>query len=99
MVTDILNRETKTIEFAFIFSQKMQTNGWDMYSVFASEWIGNIPDELEKIKNEMDQLVDIKISDITHNNDSSIILESQKPISFEIDNKVFFWNLGQIRFP
>jgi len=47
MVTDILNYETKTIEFAFIFSQRMQTNGWDMYAVYASEWIGNQPTELD----------------------------------------------------
>jgi hypothetical protein len=99
MVADILNRETKTIEFAFIFSQKMQTNGWDMYAVFASEWIGNVPNELEKIKENMDQLVNTKMTEMMHRNDSLEIIESQKPISFEMDDKVFFWNPGQIRFP
>lgn len=99
MVTDILNRETKIIEFAFIFSQKMQTNGWDMHAVFASEWIGKIPNELEKIKGKMDQLVNTKMAELIRKNDSLKIIESQKPISFEIDNKVFFWNPGQIRFP
>jgi len=60
MVTDILNYETKTIEFAFIFSQRMQTNGWDMYAVFASEWIGiNQPNWMD-LKSELDKLVKSK---------------------------------------
>ena len=99
MVTDILNRETKTIEFAFIFSQIMQTNGWNMISIFRSEWIGNFPNEIEKIKDEIDDLVNIKMSEMIIKNDCSSISKSQKPISFEIDNKVFFWNPGQIKFP
>lgn len=99
MVTDILTRETKIIEFAFILSQSMQTNGWDMYAVFASEWIGDIPDELENVKSELDQLVKTKMTEMMYKNDSLDIIESQKPISFELDDKVFFWNPGQIRFP
>jgi hypothetical protein len=99
MVTDILNYETKTIEFAFIFSQRMQTNGWDMYAVYASEWIGNQPTELDGLKSELDKLVNQKMTEMVHKNDSSNIIESQKPISFEIDNKIFFWNPGQLNFP
>lgn len=99
MVMDILDRETQTIEFAFIFSQKMQTNGWDMYATFLSEWIGNIPIKLEQIKNEMDELVNNKMSEMMNINNSIVIMESQKPISFEINNKIFFWNPGQIKFP
>ena len=81
MVTDILNRETKTIEFAFIFSQIMQTNGWNMISIFRSEWIGNFPNEIEKIKDEIDDLVNIKMSEMIIKNDCSSISKSQKPIS------------------
>lgn len=99
MVTDILNRETRTIQFAFIFSQKMQTNGWDMYAVFVGEWIGNIPVRLAEVKNKMDELVNTKMAQMMHSNDSELFIESQKPISFEIDNKIFFWNPGQIKFP
>lgn len=99
MVTDILNRETKTIKFAFIFSQKMQTNGWDMYAVFVSEWIGNIPIKLAEIKNKMDELVNSKMSEMMRSNSINEIIESQKPISFEVNNKIFFWNPGQLKFP
>ncbi|MCL9807168.1 hypothetical protein NAT51_16665 [Flavobacterium amniphilum] len=99
MVVDILNRETQTIEFAYIFSQKMQTNGWDMYAIFMGEWIGNIPIKLEEIKNKMDELVNIKMTEMMHSNNSIATIESQKPISFEMDNKIFFWNPGQIKFP
>ncbi|WP_281337067.1 hypothetical protein [Flavobacterium eburneipallidum] len=99
MVADILNNETKTIEFAFLFSQKMQTNGWNMDSVFLSEWVGNVPNEILKLKDEMDELVEIKMIEMVRENNSSKTIESQKPISFEIDNKVFFWNPGQMKFP
>ncbi len=99
MVTDILNNETKTIEFALIFSQRMQTNGWDMYAVFASEWVGNQPIELDRLKSELDKLVNKRMTEMMQKNDSSNIIESQKPISFEIDNKVFYWNPGQLKFP
>lgn len=99
MVTDILNNETKTIEFALIFSQRMQTNGWDMYAVFASEWVGNQPVELDGLKSELDKLVNQRMTEMMHNNDSSNIIESQKPISFERDNKVFYWNPGRLKFP
>jgi hypothetical protein len=99
MVTDILNRETQRIEFAFIFSQKMQTNGWEMYAIFISEWIGNIPTKLAEVKNKMDELVNSKMTEMMHSNDSIEFMESQKPISFEINNKIFFWNPGQIKFP
>lgn len=99
MVADILNNETKTIEFAFIFSQKMQTNGWNMDYVFLSEWVGNVPNEILKLKDEMDELVEIKMIEMVRENNSSKTIESQKPISFEIDNKVFFWNPGQMKFP
>ncbi|PXX30626.1 hypothetical protein [Arenibacter sp. ARW7G5Y1] len=99
MVSDILINDTKTIEFAFIFSQRMQSNGWDMYAVFASEWIGNYPLEIQELKSELDKLVNQKMTEMMRKNDRSNIIESQKPISFEIDNKVFFWNPGQLRFP
>jgi len=99
MATDILNNETKTIEFALIFSQRMQSNGWSMYAVFASEWIGNQPAELDGLKSELDKLVNRRMTEMMLKNDSSNIIESQKPISFEIDNKVFYWNPGQLSFP
>jgi hypothetical protein len=99
MTTDILNNETKTIEFAFIFSQRMQTNGWNMNAVFVSEWIGHKPEELNELKSRLDELVNNKMTELICKNDSSNIIESQKPISFEIDNKVFYWNPGQLDFP
>lgn len=99
MVTDILFNETKTIEFAFILSQRMQTNGWDMYTLFEREWIGNVPKEIEGLKHEMDQLINTKMTEMMKFNDSQQIIESQHPISFELNNKVFYWNPGQISFP
>ena len=99
MATDILNNETKTIKFSLIFSQRMQTNGWGMYAVFESEWIGKQPVELNGLKSELDKLVNQRMTEMMHKNDSLNIIESQKPISFEIDNKVFYWNPGQIKFP
>lgn len=99
MVIDILNRETKTIEFAFIFSQKTQTNGWNMNSVFVSEWIGIVPNEIKKIKSKFDEIVNMKMSEMIIKNNAPKIIESQKPISFEINNKIFYWNPEQIKFP
>ncbi|WP_310557679.1 hypothetical protein [Flavobacterium sp.] len=99
MVKDILDRETITIEFAFIYTQKMQTNGWNMTSVFISEWLGKVPKEIEDIKREFDEIINIKMSEMITKNNSKNVLESQKPISFEINDKIFFWNPGQIKFP
>ncbi len=90
MVADILKRETKTIDFAFIFSQRMQTNGWNMDSYYASEWIGIIPNEIRNIKSKFDDLINNKMTEMMTKNNSSTILESQKPISFIIDEKIFF---------
>lgn len=99
MVTDILNNETKTIEFAFILSQKTQTNGWNMNSFFESEWLGDQPHELNKLKSELDKLINHKLTEMIHKNNSTEIIEYQKPISFEMNNKVFYWNPGQLIFP
>jgi len=99
MVANILTRETLTIQFAFVFSQRMQTNGWDMYAVFASEWIGNVPHEMEQLKGEMDKIVNQRMTEMIFKNDSINIIDSQHPISFEIEDKIFYWNPGQLKFP
>lgn len=99
MVTDILDRNTDTIEFAFVFSQQMQTNGWNMYANFPNDWVGNVPNRIMKLQEHVGTLVNKKMSEmmVFSNNQQSI--ESLCPISFERNNKVFYWNPGQLKFP
>lgn len=99
MVQDVLQHDTKTIEFALVFSQQMQTNGWDMYVNFFNEWVGNVPDRIKRIQESVGDLVNKKMTEMMRLNNSQQTIESQRPISFELNNKVFYWNPGQLRFP
>lgn len=99
MVADILERNTDTIEFAFVFSQQMQTNGWNMYANFLIDWVGNVPDRIMKLHEHIGKLVNKKMSEMMVFNNSEHSIESQCPISFELNNKVFYWNPGQLKLP
>jgi hypothetical protein len=99
MVQDILQREKDNIEFAMVFSQQMQTNGWDMYANFFNEWIGNVPDRIKSIQEHVADIVNKKMTDMMSLNKNPQNIESQHPISFQLNNKVFYWNPGQLKFP
>jgi len=99
MVDDIIEDETEIIEFAFIFQQRMQTNGWKLYSLFSCEWSGEVPERMRELGSMMNNLIDVKMSEMMVSNNCEKYIESQEPISFEIDNKIFFWNPGSLSFP
>jgi len=97
MVEHILKNNTRTIESAIIVTQKMQTNGFEAYLTFESDCLGKPNILLNNINAELNKMIDEKMTSLITKNNSKTIVDSQKPISFEIDNKIFYWNPGQIQ--
>ncbi len=99
IVKNILNNR-KTIEFVFILSQKMQSNGFDAISVFPVDFIGRVPETInELIRKGVNDLIDRKMTEMVlgYGMTKDIHIESQHPISFQLENKIFYWNPGMIK--
>lgn len=94
MVTHILNHQTKTITFAFVFSQVAQSNGFDTVANFCGNFIGDIPDEVLPLKNKVFELIESKMTDLVQFGNQELTIPSQHPISFHLNNKIFYWNPG-----
>jgi hypothetical protein len=99
IVSDILARETKFIKFAFVFSQIMQTNGWEMYAVFQPDFIGIVPDPVRQIADKLRELVDDKMTEMMRSNPEISAVDSLTPISFYNSGKIFYWNPGRLKYP
>lgn len=96
MVQDILTRRTRTVEFAFLFSQVTQTNGFDTVAVFPCEFIGAVPDIVRPITEKVKALIEEKMTLMVTNPSRLQLLASQEPISFEKNGKIFYWNPGPL---
>ena len=96
LVADLLERRTKTVEFAFVFSQVMQGNGFDEYAIFKGEFIGNVPDAVKFLQQRVNDLVEQKMTDLIRDPAKLLPLAEQRPISFEQKGKIFYWNPGQV---
>jgi hypothetical protein len=96
MLENILARHTKTIEFAFVFSQITQGNGFDNYATFYSEFVGNVPEEIKILKEKVDELVEAKMSAMIIDPVQGLTLAEQQPISFYKNGKIFYWNPGPV---
>ncbi len=88
---------TQTIDFAFIFTQIMQGTWSDAYAVYGREFLGNIPMDAELLKKNVDDLVNFKMSQMMQGIKFESIIDSMKPISFQENNKIFYWNPGRIQ--
>jgi len=95
-VQGILDNNTRTIEFAFIFSQRMQTNGFDTYAVFPSGFIGRVPDEIRILESETDKMVEAKMTQLMQDLLNVNAIVSMHPISFLQNGKIFYWHPGKI---
>ena len=87
---------TKTVEFAFIFSQNMHGSWFDLYANYASEFVGATPTDGEELNKKVKALVDAKMTDMVRGKQFDSIIDSMHPISFEANNRIFFWNPGRI---
>lgn len=70
-----------------------------MYANFFNEWIGDVPEKVKVIKEFIEELLNEKMTEMMSSNSSQQSIESQHPISFESNNKVFYWNPEQLKFP
>jgi hypothetical protein len=96
MVTHILTHQTKTVEFAFVFSQVMQSNGFDTVANFYSNFIGKVPDIVQPLKQKVSKLIEAKMTELISSPDRSAAISSQHPISFFADHKIFYRNPGML---
>jgi hypothetical protein len=94
MATHILTHQTKTIEFAFVFSQTTQSNGFDTVANFYSDFIGKVPDEVKPLKMKVSELIEEKMTELILSGNPQTVISSQHPISFFADHKIFYWNPG-----
>ena len=96
LIADLLERRTKTIEFAFVFSQVMQGNGFDQYVIFKGEFIGKVPQEIQFQQQAVNNLIQRKMTDMMRDPKQILSLEEQQPLSFEKNGKIFYWNPGPV---
>lgn len=96
LIADLLERRTKTIEFAFVFSQFMQGNGFDQYAVFKGEFIGKVPAEVQFMQQKVNSLIQQKMTDMMRDPKQRLTLAEQRPISFEKNGKIYYWNPGPV---
>ena len=96
MVTHILKHQTQTVEFAFVFSQVRQSNGFDTIANFHSNFIGSIPDAVLPLKKKVSELIEAKMTELILSGNRDITIPSQHPISFFADHKIFYWNPGNL---
>jgi hypothetical protein len=94
MVAHILNHQTKTITFAFVFSQVAQSNGFDTVANFYGNFIGDVPDEIQPLKNKVSEMIGSKMTELVRFGNQELTIPSQHPISFQSNNKIFYWNPG-----
>jgi hypothetical protein len=99
IVEDLIIRETRTIKFGLVFSQVMQSNGWDKYAIFCPDFVGDVPTEAKAIKTKLGALIDQKMTDMMRTNPTTLSVGSQHPISFCKANKIFYWNPGRMALP
>ncbi|WP_439695843.1 hypothetical protein ACFGVS_23710 [Mucilaginibacter sp. AW1-7] len=96
MVNHILIHQTRTVEFAFVFSQVMQSNGFDTIANFYCDFVGSVPDSVKALKQKVWELIELKMTDLMFSPEGTPSITSQHPISFFADNKIFYWNPGRL---
>jgi len=72
----------------------MQTNGFDTYAVFPCEFVGNMPEQIKVLLPSVKKMIQQKMTSMITNPMRGLTLASQEPISFEKNNKIFYWNPG-----
>ncbi len=87
---------TNTIEFAFIFSQKVQGSWFDIYANYYNKFIGKLPTNSDKITKSVWKLVEHRMTEMVQGKPFESGVDNMHPISFEANNRVFFWNPGRI---
>lgn len=96
MITHILNHQTKTITFAFVFSQVAQSNGFNTVANFCGDFIGEVPEEILLLKNKTFEMIESKMMELIRFGNKELSITSQHPISFQLNNKIFYWNPGRL---
>lgn len=98
IVEDIIAHQTKTIEFAYIFTQSVLNNSIGDAEVFYyQDFIGIVPDNMKDIKENIDILVKKKMSSIFQEPNPEQFVPPQEPISFLEDNKIFYWTPKRLK--
>lgn len=96
IATNIIENQTRTIQFMLLFTQKMQTNGLDLYANFANDFIGDVPDNILILKETTKEYINSRMTDMMRGVNILKTVESQHPISFSQNEKVFYWNPGKV---
>jgi hypothetical protein len=94
MVTHILTHQTKTIEFAYVFSQLAQSNGFDSVADFHGDFIGNVPESAKALSGKVSELIEEKMTASIFSPNQEPAVHPQHAISFFADHKIFYWNPG-----
>lgn len=98
IVEDIIAHQTKTIEFAFIFTQTVLNNSiGDAEAFYYQDFIGDVPDNIKDIGKNVDILVKKKMSSIFQQPNPEQFVLPQEPISFLADNKIFYWTPKRLK--
>jgi len=96
MVSHILTHQTKTIEFAYVFSQIGQSNGFDTIANFRGDFIGKVPEKVLPLKTKVFELVEEKMTEMIFSPDRGPSIPNLHPISFFEEQRIFYWNPGHL---
>lgn len=92
IVEDIILHQTKTIEFAYIFTQSVLKNAIGDYEAFYyNDFIGIVPNVVKQIKEKIDVIIDQKMTSVLLDPNQTDVIQIQEPISFLVNNKIFYW--------
>jgi len=92
IVQDIITNQTKTIEFAYIFTQSVLRNAIGDYEVFYyNDFIGIVPDAINEIQDKINNIIEKKMTSIFHSPNQKNTIQTQQPISFLVNDKIFYW--------
>ncbi|WP_123887305.1 hypothetical protein [Flavobacterium aquidurense] len=98
IVQETISKDTKTIKFAYIFTQSVYHNAvGDLQTDYKQDLIGIMPDKLDGIYEACLKIINQKMSSIFQAaKNSSPTASPQYPISFFADNKIFYWTPPRI---
>ncbi|WP_433763697.1 hypothetical protein [Flavobacterium ginsenosidimutans] len=98
IVEDIIEYQTNTLEFAYIFTQKVWGNAIGDGEVnYYHDFIGNVPDNFKEIETVVDGMIDQKMGAIFRKPLQANPVQVQEPISFLVNDKIFYWTPRKVK--
>lgn len=93
-----LKNSTTTIEYVLVITQTVVGNSHNIYPSIEQNFLGSVPEEIEAIIDTVNKRMERKMTEaITGKAISKMTILPQEPISFLVDEKIFYWAPEKIK--